>query len=184
MTEDRLDVGAGFRTHVARDHFGPNTPNLRNYDSMTTTNAATEPESTTTTDWATKFAALQARYPKVREPIVAALLVLMQSPGAELDAAKARAAENGVRITAASVAAARRLLARQDGGPEPAAPEKKIAPAARRGRPARRGEPNVDVEDLVRATVEKIQAQGNAEAEKLREAIRRAMALLQAAVDS
>lgn len=151
---------------------------------MTATAAATEPEATTNTDWTSQFATLQARYPKVREPIVAALLVLMQNPTAEIDTAKARAAENGVRITAASVAAARRLLARQDGGPEPAAPEKKIAPAARRGRPARRAELNLDVEDLVRATVEKIQARGNAEAEKLREAIRRAVAVLQAAVDS
>ncbi|MFO1077135.1 MAG: hypothetical protein U1E73_05355 [Planctomycetota bacterium] len=151
---------------------------------MTTTDPATETETTVTTGWATQLADLQARYPKVREPILAALLVLMQDPSADLDAAKARAAEHGVRTTAASVAAARRLLARQDGAPAPAAPAKKSAPAPRRGLPARRTEPSLDIEALVRATVEKIQAQGNVEAEKLREAIRRAVVVLQAAVNA
>ncbi|MFO1077097.1 MAG: hypothetical protein U1E73_05160 [Planctomycetota bacterium] len=152
---------------------------------MTATDAAAESKTaTTTTDWASQLAALQASYPKVREPILAALLVLMQNPGADLDAAKARAAGNGVRITAASVAAARRLLARQDGAPAPAAAAKKSAPAPRRGRPARRTEPSLDIEDLVRATVERIQAQGNAEAERLHKAIRAAMELLDQALTS
>ena len=153
----------------------------------TATLSATEPETSTnaaapTSDWTQQFAALQTRYPKVREPILAALLVLTQDPNADLDAAKATAAEHSVRITAASVAAARRLLSRQDGPPAPAAPRAKSAATPRRGQPARRIQPSLDVEELLRATVAKIQAQRDAEAERLREAMREAIAVLDAAV--
>ncbi|MCA8953595.1 MAG: hypothetical protein KDE27_29050 [Planctomycetes bacterium] len=43
--------------------------------------------------------------------------------------------------------------------------------------------PPLDVEALVRATVGKIQTQSNADAERLRDAMRQAVAVLQAAVD-
>ena len=42
----------------------------------------------------------------------------------------------------------------------------------------------VDAEALVRGFVAKLQGQGNAEAERLREAMRKAIAVLQAAVGS
>ena len=82
---------------------------------MTATEHFAEP-ATTTRPWHDLLDELKIRYPKVREPIVAALAVLMQNPGIDVDHAKAVAAANGVRITAASVSAAQRLLARQDGG--------------------------------------------------------------------
>ena len=61
---------------------------------------------------------LEVRYPKVREPILVALHILTQNPDISLDDAKAQAALHGTRITAASVAGARRLLSRQDGEDE------------------------------------------------------------------
>lgn len=85
---------------------------------MTTLNPI--PDLTPPTEpWNDLFARLQLRYPKVHEPIVAALAALMQNPGSDIDHAKAVAAANGMRITAASVAAAERLLSRQDGADEP-----------------------------------------------------------------
>lgn len=100
MTEDLLAVGAGFRTHVAGDHVGPNTPNLGNDDATTTTD--TEPEIAATTNWASQLA----------------------------------------------------------------------------------NQTNLDVEDLVRATVEKIQSKGDAETSRLREAIHAAMDLHDQALTS
>ena len=96
------------------------------------------------------------------------------------DDAKARAAMRGVRITAASINGARNLLAKR----ETAAPIE--APAQAAERPARRRErapePAVDAEALIKQVVGKLQAQGNAEAERLREAMRKAMAVLASAV--
>ncbi|MCA8949284.1 MAG: hypothetical protein KDE27_07265 [Planctomycetes bacterium] len=165
----------------------------------TETQLQTDPETQTTTasppvtDWPRQLAELQTRYPKVREPILAALHVLTENREVSLDEAKAQAAALGVRITAASVAAADRLLERQsppatDPTPAPEAPAapKATANEPRRGR-ARRSPraapPALDIEELVRATVDKIQSQNNAEAERLREAMRQAVAVLQAAVD-
>jgi isoaspartyl peptidase/L-asparaginase-like protein (Ntn-hydrolase superfamily) len=68
----------------------------------------------TVTDWANRLAALKTRYPKVREPILVALNILLENPNVSLDDAKQVAAEHGARITAASVSAAQRLLSRQN----------------------------------------------------------------------
>ena len=78
------------------------------------TETLTVPESpASSTDWNTAFQTLRARYPKVREAIVVALHILMQNPDISLDDAKAPASLHGVRITAASVPAAQRLLSRR-----------------------------------------------------------------------
>lgn len=90
------------------------------------------------------------------------MAVLMQDPDIDVEHAKAVAAANGFRITAASIAAAHRLLARQDATTEIAPPkDKPVKPVAkaRPGRPARRPEANLDVEALIRATAERIQTQ-------------------------
>lgn len=118
-------------------------------------------------------------------PILAALAALMQNPDIDAEHAKAVAAANGIRITAASIAGAQRLLERQDATTEIAPPKDKPAKAvakARPGRPARRPEANLDVEALIRATAERIQTQGNVEADRLRDAMLKAIAVLQAAV--
>jgi hypothetical protein len=118
------------------------------------------PEPTTPTEpWGDLFAKLQLRYPKVREPIVAALTALIQNPGIDVDHAKAVAAANGMRITAASVAAAERLLSRQDRHDEMQTATRPTAPATPASTPP-----------------------GNAEAERLRETMRRAVLMLTAAI--
>jgi len=122
-----------------------------------------------------------------REPILAALAALMQDPDIDAEHAKAVAAANGIRITAASVAGAQRLLSRQDAPTTVAPPKDKPAKAvakARPGRPARRPEANLDVEALIRATAERIQNQGHVEADRLRGAMRQAIAVLEAAARS
>ena len=143
---------------------------------MTTT------ETTAPDTWTNEIAALKARYPHVRDPILAALNLLLTDPNITDDDAKARAAMRGVRITAASINGARNLLAKR----ETAVPiEPTAAPAAERpARPRRERapEPAVDAEALIKQVVGKLQAQGNAEAERLRDAMRKAMAVLASAV--
>ncbi|MEQ1634054.1 MAG: hypothetical protein ABL997_16875 [Planctomycetota bacterium] len=73
----------------------------------------TKTEAPNATDnWTTQFADLKQRFPKVREPILVAIHILTQEPYISVDDAKARAAMHGVRITAASVNGARKLLAK------------------------------------------------------------------------
>ena len=147
------------------------------------------PEPTTPTEpWGDLFAKLQQRYPKVREPIVAALTALMQNPGIDVEHAKAVAAANGMRITAASVAAAERLLSRQDRHDEQQADRRPTAaatPAAAHPGSVRRQRAqahDVDAEALIKQVVDKIQVAGNAEAERLRETMRKAVLMLTAAI--
>ena len=143
---------------------------------MTTT------ETPATDTWTDELGALKARYPHVRAPILAALNLLLTDPNITDDDAKARAAMRGVRITAASINGARNLMAKR----ETSAPtEPTAAPAAERpARPRRERapEPTVDAEALIKQVVGKLQAQGNAEAERLRDAMRKAMAVLASAV--
>jgi len=73
--------------------------------------------------WNDLFDELKSRYPKVREPIVAALATLMQDPDIDPEHAKAVAAANGIRITAASIAGAQRVLARRGYGAGGRAPD-------------------------------------------------------------
>ena len=147
----------------------------------------TIPDTISTNDtWAAELAQLRARYRHVREPILVALNILLHDENVTLDDAKARAAMRGARITAASVSAAQRLLARRDGPagatvkPAVANPKPASAPP-RRTRPA--DQPH-DAEALIRGVVAKLQTQGGAEAQRLRDAIRKAIAALQGAVGS
>ncbi|MBL8738500.1 MAG: hypothetical protein JNL12_18880 [Planctomycetes bacterium] len=142
----------------------------------------TETTSSATDTWTDELAALKARHPHAREPILAALNFLLAEPNITDDDAKARAAMRGVRITAASINGARNLLAKS----ETAVPTEPIAtPATERpARPRREraNEPAVDAEALIKQVVGKLQAQGNAEAERLRDAMRKAMAVLAGAI--
>jgi len=156
---------------------------------MTTTETKTESTATSPADatWDGAFEKLKARYPKVREPIVMALHILMHDPKIASDDAKAQAKLHGVRITAASLSAAQRLLSRQDDGDGAEAPKARKAPAAaktgRQRRPRAAGK-DVDAEALIKQVVVKIQDAGNAEADRLREAMRKAISVMQAAVEA
>lgn len=136
-----------------------------------------------TDTWTAQLDQLRSRYKHIRPPVLAALNVLIHDQNVSLDDAKARAGLHGVRITAASVNAARTLLGRMD---SPAVSSLITAPAAptRQPRRARAPEKAIDAEALVRGFVAKLQGQGNAETERLREAMRKAIAVLQAAVGS
>jgi len=146
---------------------------------MTTTATMTDPATDT---WTAQLEQLRARYKHVRPPILAALDILLHNENISIDDAKASASLNGVRITAASVGAARTLLSRMD-SPSAAAPSVSPAPTRQPRRP-RAPEKSVDAEALVRGFVAKLQGQGNAEADRLRDAMRKAIAVLQAAVAS
>ncbi|HEX6813995.1 MAG TPA: hypothetical protein VF384_20395 [Planctomycetota bacterium] len=150
------------------------TPNPR------TTMTATE-TAPTTDSWAAQLEQLRARYKHVRPPVLAALNIMIHDQNISIDDAKAQASVHGVRITAASVAAARTLLSRMDGPPTPVAPTTTSAPTRAPRRP-RVPEKAVDAEALVRGFVAKLQGQGNAKADRLRDAIRKAIAVLQALV--
>jgi hypothetical protein len=154
---------------------------------------ATETEATnppTTADtWTAELAQLRARYKSVREPILAALNLLRQNPNITDSEAKAQAATRGVRITAASISGARNLLAKAGDAPDattmPAAPATASAPRPAPQRPARRVRPteaDLDPTALIQEVVAKLQTKVNAEADRLRDAIRRAAAVLQAAM--
>lgn len=142
---------------------------------MTDTAAETLPA---TDSWNQQFEQLRVRYRHARPAVLVALNILLSNPDiADVDA-KAQADVHGFRITAASLGAARILLARMDSVP-PAAVAVSIAKPARKTRPV---DAPTDAEALVRTFVAKLQTQGNAEADRLRDAIRKAVAVLQAAI--
>lgn len=137
------------------------------------------------TSWNDQFTALKNRFPHVRDAI---LVILTKQPDATVEDAKAQASLLGVRITAASIAGAQRLIAKQT---DVVASQTAEAPASDpngaqvKPKPARRlraQETVCDTEALIRQVVGKIQNQGNVEVERMREGVRRAIAVLQAAV--
>ena len=132
--------------------------------------------------WAAQVEQLQARYKHVRPAVLAALNILVHDENVSADDAKARAALHRVRITAASIAAARTLLARMDRSVGATNAPTAASTPTPRPRRARMPEKGVDAEALVRGFVAKLQGQGNAEVDRLREAMRKAIAVLQAAM--
>jgi hypothetical protein len=147
------------------------------------TDLAAEPIPATTTDtWSLQLAQLKARYEHVRPPILAALNVLLLSPNISLDDAKAQAAMHGVRITAASVNAAKTLLSRIDAPTAAATPTLTVPAVPRTPRRPRAAQPPLDAETMIRSLVERMQGQQTAEVERLRDALRQAIAVLQKAV--
>src|SRR5688572_21565577 len=99
--------------------------------------------------WTQQLEQLRARYKQVRPPTLAALNVLIFDPQISVDDAKARAALHGVRITAASVAAARTLLERMD-SPSIAAAPAAMPSTTREPRRPRPADKTIDAEALVR----------------------------------
>jgi hypothetical protein len=145
---------------------------------MTTTESDTISNDT----WTAEMAQLRTRYKAVREPILAALNLLQQDLDISDADAKARAAMRGVRITAASINGARNLLAKRDTAEAPMAkeaPATHAAPVPRRARPAPAA---IDAEGMIKQVVAKLQSQGTAEVERLRETMRKAVAMLTAAI--
>src|SRR5262245_23803814 len=121
---------------------------------MTATESEPMPTTPTTDTWSQQLAQLKARYKHVREPILVALNILLQDQNITVDDAKARAAQHGVRITAASVSPARTLLSRMDDKPAATrAATNGAATQPTRPRPAHRVRPAdgaVDADALIR----------------------------------
>jgi hypothetical protein len=67
--------------------------------------------STSAESWDAQFQALKARFARVKESVVFAIHALQTNPEIALEDIKAQATMHGLRVTAASVTAARRLLA-------------------------------------------------------------------------
>lgn len=151
---------------------------------MTETELQPAPPSSTAS-WDTAFAALKARYPKVKDSIVFCIHALQANPDIALDDLKAQALMHGIRITGASVTAAQKAMvgtsAAKAATMPAAAPTQAEAPP-RRVRRIRAPEANVDPAAMIHQVVAQLQQQSGAEAERLREAIRKAIAVLQAAV--
>ena len=149
---------------------------------MTATDTMTEPDTTNSIDpWDAQFAALKARFPKAKDSIVFCIHALQTTPGIALDDLKAQAALHGLRVTGASVTAARRLLA-PAAAPGDAAADAPVEPTSRRTRQRRPAAAPMDPEAMIREVAEKIRRHGDAEAERLRAAITKAVELLTAAV--
>jgi hypothetical protein len=146
------------------------------------TAAATEPIPSDS--WAKQLEQLKTLYKHVRPPILVALNILLHDANVSVDDAKARAAARGVRITAASLNAAKTLLSRMDTAPATKPAAAPTTTPTRAPRRTRSGEIPFDTEALVRGVVAKLQTQGNAEAERLRDGIRRALAALQATLEA
>lgn len=151
---------------------------------MTTTGNA--PSAVAADSWNQQLAQLKDRYKHVRHTILVALNILLHERNIALADAKAQAELHGTRITAASLNAAKTLLSRMD-APAPraaraTAPATAEQAAKRAQRRARATEIPFDAEALVRGVVAKIQGHGNAETERLRDAVKKAIAMLQAAV--
>jgi hypothetical protein len=145
---------------------------------MTTTASASE------STWDAQLKALKARYPAVRDTILFCLHALTENPDAEVEDLKALASDHGLRVTAASVNGAKTLLARASTAPAPkakATAEGGTEDEQPRPRRPRSAEPAADTDALIRGLVGKLEARSSAEADKMREAMRRAIGILMAA---
>ena len=141
---------------------------------------------TETNPWAENLAAQKARFPNAKDSILFAIAALKDNPGIPIDDLKTLASQQGIRVTAASVNAAKRLLDPENATTPVVAPAG-LNPVHARERLVRRvraAETPLDANALIQDVVAKIQAQGNAEVERMREAVRKAISALEAAVGS
>ncbi len=153
---------------------------------MTATATANQPAPATDT-WTAQLDHLRDRYKHLRPAVLAAVNVLLHDENINDDDAKARAAAHGVRITAASLNAARTVLSRMDSKAPAAKPNKAKAPTtAIQARPARRprATKEIDAQALIKQVVDRIQDAGSAETQRLRDGIQKAIGALQAVLSS
>jgi hypothetical protein len=148
------------------------------------TDLAAEPIPVTTSDsWTDQLNQLKAKYRHVRPAILAALTVLLHNESVTLEDAKAQAAARGFRVTAASINGARTLLEKMDAPPTAATTATLAVPAVPRPpRRPRAPQPPLDAEGMIRDLVGRMQTEKHAEVERLRDALRQAIAVLQKAV--
>lgn len=133
-------------------------------------------------DWDQLFAQLRSRFPKATDSVLFCINELQQGAEVPLDDLKAQGAMHGIRVTGASLNAARRLLA-----PPVARQTERVEPV-RTERPRRehKRQPQhagTDFEGLLRDAVSRMTAASDARAERLENAVRAAIEILRAALD-
>jgi len=152
-------------------------------DEPRTTMIATEaaPQNDT---WTAQLEQLRVRYRHASPAILAALNILVHNQNITVDDAKAQAERHGARITTASMKAAHVLLSRMDTLALATAPTTPAASAKPKHPPRRQRATDaaVDAESLIKGVVAKLQNQTGAEADRVRDGIRRAITILQALV--
>jgi hypothetical protein len=115
VPELRLDVFPDLRAHVGRPPERPGTSLARDPNRATSTETdmtATAPITTPTENnpWAENLAAQKTRFPNAKDSILFAIAALQDNPDIPIDDLKTLASQQGIRVTAASVNAAKRLL--------------------------------------------------------------------------
>src|SRR5262245_21053741 len=143
-----------------------------------------EPLQAPTPDWNTEFARLRQRFRGVKDTILFCVHALQQNQHLALDDLKAQATLHGLRITAASLNAAHRLLTPQPPPPAIAAATAGAAPRSRRGRhaPMPRSEPPGDMERMIVEILERVRAESAARIAQLEAALREAMTVIRDAL--
>ncbi|HEX6810991.1 MAG TPA: hypothetical protein VF384_05140 [Planctomycetota bacterium] len=148
----------------------------------------TEPELVppTTDTWEGILEALSRRYPGQKNSVLFCIYKLQQNPDVTLRDFRAEAELHGIPVGGRTLHVAKGLLGLQKPPAAAATPaEAGTAPAAsrRRQRASEGGSAGDSIESKVLAAVRQIQSNAGAEAEQLRDAIRRAIAILQQALD-
>jgi len=131
--------------------------------------------------WDVEFHRLRARFPRAKDSILFCIHALQSNEGIALDDLKAQASMHRIRVTGASVTAARLQMRR---GVPGARPSSETAPEVREPR-AKRPElvdATNDPGELVQRLVEQMQLKAEVEALRLRQAIRSVIAVLREAL--
>ena len=148
----------------------------------------TEPEAAppTTDTWEGILDALSRRYPGQKHSILFCIYKLQQNPDVALRDFRAEAELHGIPVGGRTLHAAKELLGLNPAPPAASAPAAETAPVAPARRRPRASEPETgdSIESKVLAAVRQIQSNAGAEADQLRAAIRRAIAILQQALDT
>ena len=146
----------------------------------------TEPElvPATTDTWEGILEALGRRYPGQKNSVLFCIYKLQQNPDVTLRDFRAEAELHGIPVGGRTLHSAKGLLGlnKQPAASSAPATGEAAGPARRRQR-ANEPDASDSIESKVLAAVRQIQSNAGAEAEQLRTAIRRAIALLQQALD-
>ncbi|HEU4419267.1 MAG TPA: hypothetical protein VFT55_10030 [Planctomycetota bacterium] len=146
----------------------------------------TDPEAAppTTDTWEGILDALSRRYPGQKNSVLFCIYKLQQNPDVALRDFRAEAELHGIPVGGRTLHAAKELLGLNK-PPAASGAAAETTPATPARRRQRAGEPGTgdSIESKVLAAVRQIQSNAGAEAEQLRDAIRRALAILQQALD-
>src|SRR5262245_19379012 len=145
-------------------------------------------EATPDNAWDQQFDRLRNRFPGVKDTILFCVHALQHGSVVDLEALKAQAVMYGLRITGASLNAARRVLD-PSAAPRPRRRAERVAAAATEAAPAparvaaprSRAVPpgsQAEVEAMIRALVAKVQADTDARLQRLRGAVDEALRIL------